>query len=67
MLRVLSHLAESVKHLVEVDEYLTLGHLCDVVHALACIVPNTRILVAEAREDWGHDFFEIAGYFLLPC
>jgi hypothetical protein len=64
---VLPHLAESVKHLVEVDEYLTLGHLCDVVHALACIVPNSRILIAEAREDRGHDFFKIASYFLLPC
>jgi hypothetical protein len=50
--------------LVEVDEYLPLRNLCDVVHALAGIVPNTGILVAETREDWRDDFFEIAGYFL---
>ena len=49
--------------MVEVDEYLALGHLCDVVHALACIVPDTRILVAEAGQDGGHDLLEIAGDF----
>ena len=51
--------------MVEVNEYLPLRNLCDIVHALARIVPNTGILVAEAREDRRYDFFEIAGDFLL--
>jgi hypothetical protein len=50
--------------LVKVDEYLPLGDLCNVVHALTCIVSNTSILVAEAGEDWGDDFFEVASDFL---
>jgi hypothetical protein len=50
--------------LVEVDEYLPFGDLCNVVHALACIVSNTSILVTEAGEDWGNDFFEVASDFL---
>jgi hypothetical protein len=58
------YLAESVKDLVEVDEYLSLGDLGDVVHALAGIVPNAGILVREAGEYGGHDLLEVAGDFL---
>jgi hypothetical protein len=60
-----SHLAQRIEYLVEVDEYLPLGHFRDIVHALARIVPNAGILVAEAREDWRYDLFEVAGDFLL--
>ena len=38
-----THLAEGIKHLVEVYEYLAFCDLCNVVHALACIVPDARI------------------------
>jgi hypothetical protein len=50
--------------LIEVNEYLSLGDLGDVVHALAGIVSNTGILVREAGEYRRHDFLEVAGDFL---
>jgi hypothetical protein len=59
-----SHLAEGIEDLVEVDEYLPLCNLCNVVHALTRIVANTGILVAKTCEHGRDDFFEIAGYFL---
>lgn len=50
--------------MVKVDENLSLGDLCDVVHALARIVADTGIWVAEARKNWRHNFFKIASDFL---
>ena len=59
-----SYLAECIEDLIEVDENLPLCDLCDIVHALAGVVPNTRILVAKAGKDWRYDFFEIASNLL---
>jgi hypothetical protein len=50
--------------LVEVDEYFAFCDLCDVVHALAGIVPDTGILVGEAGEDRRNNLLEVAGDFL---
>jgi len=50
--------------LIKVNEYFPLRNLRDVVHALARIVTNAGILVAETREDRGYNFFEIASDFL---
>lgn len=58
------HLAERIEDLVKEDENLALCDFCDIVHALARIVTNAGIWVAEAGQDWGHDFFEIASDFL---
>lgn len=58
-----AHLAESIKDLVKVDEYLALCDFCNVVHALARVVPYTGILVAKAGKHRGHDFLEVAGDF----
>lgn len=58
-----AHLAESIKDLVKVDEYLTLCDLCNVVHALARVVPDSSILIAEAGQHRRHDFLEVAGDF----
>lgn len=60
-----SYLAESIEDLIEVDENLALCNFGDVVHALAGVVSNTRILIAKACEDWRHDFLEVPSYFLL--
>jgi hypothetical protein len=50
--------------LVKVDEDLAFRDLGNVVHALARIVSNPRILIGEACEDGGYDFFEVASDFL---
>jgi hypothetical protein len=59
-----THLAERIEDLVKVDEDLAFRNLGDVVHALARIVSDPRILIGEAGEDGGDDFFEIASDFL---
>jgi len=59
-----SHLAERVEDMVEVQEDLALCNLCDVVHALAGIVPDAGIVVGEASQHWRHNFMEVAGNFL---
>jgi hypothetical protein len=61
---VFPHLAEGIEDLVEVDEYLPLCNLCNVVHALTRIVAHTGILVAKTCEHGRDDFLEIAGHFL---
>jgi hypothetical protein len=58
------YLAQGIEDLVEVDEHLALRDLGDVVHALAGIVADTGVWVAEAGEDGGHDLFQIASHFL---
>jgi hypothetical protein len=50
--------------LIKVDEDLAFRNFGNVVHALARVVSNPRILIGEACEDWGYDFLEIAGDFL---
>jgi hypothetical protein len=60
----ITHLAERIEDLVKVDEDLAFRNLGNVVHALARIVSDSRILVGEAGENGGYDFFEIAGDFL---
>lgn len=55
-----AHLAECVKDVVEVDQYLALCDLGDVIHGLAGVVSNSGILVSEAGEDWRHDDFEVS-------
>jgi hypothetical protein len=59
-----THLAECIEDLVKVDEDLAFRDLGNVVHALARIVSNPRILIGEACEDGGYDFFEVARDFL---
>jgi hypothetical protein len=59
-----TYLTKGVEDVVEVLEDLTLGDLGDVVHGLACIIPNPRILVRKAGQDRGHNDFEILGEFL---
>jgi hypothetical protein len=59
-----SYLAECVKNLIEVDQYLALGYLSNVVHTLAGVVSYTGILIGEAGQDWGNDFCKISSNFL---
>ena len=47
------NLAESIEDLIEVDENLPFGDFGDVVHALARVVPDARILVGEAGKHGG--------------
>lgn len=61
------YLAESIEDLVEVDQNFPLCNLGDVIHALTCIVADTSILIGEAGKHRGHDFVEVAGYFLCIC
>lgn len=62
-----SDLAQSIEDLVKVHKYLALCNFRNIVHALACIVPNASIRVGETGEDRGYDFFEVASYFLWSC
>jgi translation initiation factor RLI1 len=57
--RHLTHLAEGVEYVVEVDQDLALCDLGDVVHGLAGIVSYTGVLIGEASEDWRHNDFEV--------
>ena len=50
--------------MVEVDEDLALGHLGDVVHGLARIVPDTGILIREAGQNRRHDGGKVFGKLL---
>jgi hypothetical protein len=59
-----TYLAEGVEYLVKVDQDFPLGHLGDVVHGLARIVANPRILVAEAGENRRNDDLEVSGQVL---
>jgi hypothetical protein len=59
-----SYLAERVEYLVEVHKYFALCNLCNVVHALTCIVSDAGILVSKAGEDWWYNFFKVASDFL---
>ena len=59
-----TYLAECIEDVVEVDEDLALGHLGDVVHGLARIVPDTGILVREAGQNWRHDGGKVFGKLL---
>ena len=58
------YLTEGVEDMIEVDKYLTLGHLCNVVHALASIVAHAGILIREAGEYGRYDFFKVASNLL---
>lgn len=42
------HLAQSVEHIVEEEQYLPFRYLGDVVQAFTGVVPDPRILVVEA-------------------
>lgn len=64
VLDLTTYLAQRVKHLVEVYQDLSLGDLCNVVHALARIVSDPSILIREASENGRDDLAEIAGDFL---
>ena len=59
-----NNLAEGIKDLVKVEENLPFGNLGYVVHALAGVVSNARILVGEAGKDGWHDFFQVSSYIL---
>lgn len=60
----MTYLAESVEDVVEVNQYLTLGYLCDVVHSLTGIVTNPCILIRETRKHWRDNRFEVFWQFL---
>lgn len=60
-----THLRQSIKNIVEEKKYLSFSDLGDVVHALASIVSDTRILVREARQNWRHYLFEVRCYSFL--
>jgi hypothetical protein len=64
MIRVMTYLAEGVEYVVEVDQDLTLGYLCDVVHGLARIVADPGILVGEAGKHWRDNGFKVLRQFL---
>ena len=61
-----THLAEGIKDVVEEDQYLALGHLRNVVHALAGIVADPCILIAEACEDRRDDLLQVPSNILQP-
>lgn len=54
-----TNLAEGVEYVIEVDQYLALANLCDVVHGLARIIPDPGILVGEAGKHWRDDDVKI--------
>jgi hypothetical protein len=54
-----SHLSQRVENLIEEQQYLTLGHFGYIVHALARVVPHSRILVGEACEHRRHNFTQV--------
>jgi len=59
-----TYLAESIKNVVEVYQYLTLGNFGNVVHGLACVIPYARILVCEAGKNRWNYSDEILCQFL---
>lgn len=59
-----AYLAQGIKDMVKILEYLSLGDFGNVVHGLACIVPNSCILVGEASQHRGDDDLEITREFL---
>lgn len=59
-----NYFAQRVEDLVEVKQDFSFGDFGNVVHALACVVPNAGILVTEAGKDRRNDFLEVSSYFL---
>ena len=55
-----THFAQSIENVVEVNENLALGDLCNIVHGLTCIVANAGILVGEASQHRLYNSFEIS-------
>lgn len=51
--------------MVKILENLPLGDLGNVVHCLACIVPNSCILIGEASQNGGDDDLKIAWKLLV--
>lgn len=61
----LAYLAEGIENVVKVFEDLPLGDFGNVVHCLACIVPNSCILIGEASQHRGDNDFEITRELLM--
>lgn len=59
------YLAQSIKDIIEKEEYFAFSNFGYVVHAFTGIVPDPRILVAETGEDGGYDGFEVSGNVFL--
>lgn len=58
------YLAESVKDLVEIYQYLPLCNLGNVIHAFARIVTDPGILIGEAGKHRRYYLFEVLSDFL---
>lgn len=43
-----SHLSQSIEYLIEEEQDLSFGHLGNIVHALASIIADPRILIGKA-------------------
>lgn len=54
-----AYLAKGVENVVEVDQDLALCDLGNVVHGLAGVITNTRILVGEAGEYRRYNDFKV--------
>lgn len=62
-----SHLSQRVENLIEEQQYLSLGYFGYVIHALACIVPHSCILIGEACEHRWYNFTQVwRNSFLYP-
>ena len=59
------YLAESVKNIIEENQDLSLGNLGNIVHTLAGVISDPRILIGETCKDGRDYFFQISRYLLL--
>jgi hypothetical protein len=59
-----SYLAQSIKDVIKIFEYLSLGDFGDVVHGFTGVIANSGILVREASQDWRHYDLQIPGQLL---
>lgn len=64
ILRKDTYLAQGIEDVVEVDENLSFGDLCNVVQGLARVISHPGILVGKAGQDRGHDNLEISRQLL---
>lgn len=61
----MAYFTKSIKYVVEVLQDLALCDFGNVVHGLACIVPNSCILIGKTSQHRGDDDFEIARELLM--
>ena len=56
---MVTYFGQRIKDVIEKEKYLPLSHLGNIVHALASIISNTRILIGEAGQHWRNNLLQI--------